>query len=431
MGIGIGPCEWPLIACHDVDADEDSCGQCNAYGRLDEDKREIIDAVATEYLWRWTGKRFGRCEITVRPCREQCCDDVCGYDDGVHSSSLLRPVLIGGNWHNLSCGSCGDSCSCDSLCEVMLPGPVDSIVDVLVDGIPLLDVEYRVDNHRRLVRVPWADHGRDGTDFDVDSSNPAAGIFRYADYGIWNANVTGWSGSLDLPTSQAAGDSAQTQWPPAVSSARGQYVRMWVPPLTSVAITTPERGVTIWRTPPSDSNGPHDDVAGTYGGGAEGREYLVRFDGDQAVEWTAGGPGVEVREIGFLTLGDDDRCWPTCQRLDLPTTEPGTFAVTYRRGVSVPHGGQVAAWMLACELAKAWCGSDDCALPKRVQTITRQGVTMALLDDGAGLERGRTGIFLVDSWVASIVDADRQNARRGGKVFSINKRKRFTNTSGT
>lgn len=45
-------------------------------------------------------------------------------------------------------------CSCTSLSEVALPGPVYAISEVRVDGVILTpDVDYRLDNNRLLVRL--------------------------------------------------------------------------------------------------------------------------------------------------------------------------------------------------------------------------------------------------------------------------------------
>lgn len=101
-----------------------------------------------------------------------------------------------------------------------------------------------------------------------------------------------------------------------------------------------------------------------------------------------------------------------------PITEIDTFQVTYMRGIDVPMGGQVAAGRLACELAKAACGDNTCALPKRVQTITRQGVTVGLLDSFDDVDKGRTGIWLIDSWVASMNIPQ----SRAGRVLSPDRR---------
>lgn len=99
----------------------------------------------------------------------------------------------------------------------------------------------------------------------------------------------------------------------------------------------------------------------------------------------------------------DGEVWPRCQNmLADPATDQDTFEVTYERGIEVPIGGQVAAGRLACELALAACGSDACALPERVTTITRQGVTVGFADTYEDLKQGGTGIYSIDTWVASV-----------------------------
>ena len=117
----------------------------------------------------------------------------------------------------------------------------------------------------------------------------------------------------------------------------------------------------------------------------------------------------------------DGGTWPTCQRLDLPAGEPGTWVVEYARGVAVPVGGQIAAGLLACELAKAMCGDSTCQLPRRVTSVTRQGVSIgAVLDPFEDLRDGRTGIWAIDSWVASV----NAPAPRASRVLSPDLRRR-------
>lgn len=104
-------------------------------------------------------------------------------------------------------------------------------------------------------------------------------------------------------------------------------------------------------------------------------------------------------------LRTDGGEWPTCQDMnaDPATVGANTMQVTYDIGVPVPMGGRVAAAVLACQMARAACGGDGCDLPQRLQSITRQGVTMNVLDSFTDLyEKGTTGIWIVDSWVASV-----------------------------
>lgn len=138
-------------------------------------------------------------------------------------------------------------------------------------------------------------------------------------------------------------------------------------------------------------------------------------------------PPTSWRLDGELLFRTDGEAWPTCQDLTLPTTEVGTWQVLYARGTPVPHGGQIAAGILACELAKAACRDVSCALPQRVQTLTRQGVTMAMIDDFRGIEKGHTGIWLIDSWVTSVVSPTRPSRvysvdvppRRQGREYTV------------
>lgn len=107
--------------------------------------------------------------------------------------------------------------------------------------------------------------------------------------------------------------------------------------------------------------------------------------------------------------------WPCCRRPDQVPDERIEVEFTY--GEQPPPAGVLAAATLACELirAKEADGDDNqCRLPQRVQTITRQGVTMALLDPMSFLENGRTGIYEVDLFLSAYVDSG--GARRSGVV---------------
>jgi hypothetical protein len=251
-----GPCEWPVSYAE--------CGPCEVLDALDADERLRFETIAAEYLWNWTGRVYGACTAVVRPCRSDC-DTVSTFWGGgpYPGGAPWHPVVVGGRWYNITCGRCGDPCSCGgNPAALRLPGPVASVEQVLLDGAPLDAGSYRVDN----------------------------------------------------------------------------------------------------------------------------RALLVRTDG-------AG--------------------WPTCQDIDAPATGEGTWDVSYTMGLEVPLGGQAAAGTLACELAKAACSDASCQLPQRVQTVTRQGVTVAVLDAFEDVEKGRTGIWAVDAWVASVTQP-----RRGGTVMS-------------
>jgi hypothetical protein len=116
---------------------------------------------ATDFLYLATAQRFEYCQVTLRPCRDECYPNTSGnlffgYPQW-WGSQWPYPMKIGANWVNLACGYCVDGCSCATISQVTLPGPVREIVQVLVDGEVLLPgVDYRLDNYRSLVRLGGA-----------------------------------------------------------------------------------------------------------------------------------------------------------------------------------------------------------------------------------------------------------------------------------
>jgi hypothetical protein len=115
----------------------------------------IAVATATETLYALTGMRFGLCEVTLRPCRDDCTDGRFYDDFGPPwtGQAWPQPALIGGLWFNLTCGSCTSGCGCARVSEVRLPAPVYDITEVVIDGEVLPASAYRLDNHRLLVRT--------------------------------------------------------------------------------------------------------------------------------------------------------------------------------------------------------------------------------------------------------------------------------------
>lgn len=94
---------------------------------------------------------------------------------------------------------------------------------------------------------------------------------------------------------------------------------------------------------------------------------------------------------------------------------PCNIEVTYSYGNYPPTSGKMAARTLAIEFAKLWSGDDDCALPQRVTSISRQGVSYTLLDSQDFIEELKTGIYAVDLFLKS-VNPDKARAR--SRVFS-------------
>lgn len=112
---------------------------------------------ATRTLWALSGRRFGTCTVTLRPCRYDCMENWNAYPLWDWPTGYSMPPW---DWYTVpySCGSCPGNCSCGSLSEVILPSPVNTVVSVKMDGTPMVTggSAYRVDDNRFLVRTDGA-----------------------------------------------------------------------------------------------------------------------------------------------------------------------------------------------------------------------------------------------------------------------------------
>ncbi len=106
-------------------------------------------------------------------------------------------------------------------------------------------------------------------------------------------------------------------------------------------------------------------------------------------------------DFGGRLVRTDGELWPCCQDLSEDVGAVGTWFIELAHGVNPPQGGKSAAVKLACELVKACVGA-DCDLPQRVTSLTRQGVSMTLIDPQEFLSEGRTGLYEVDLWLATV-----------------------------
>lgn len=132
----VGPCDgWdPDVSC---------CPDWDTYSTTLQ--QSAID-YATFVLWAATGRRFGLCTRTVRPCTGAFCSE--GVNGYYWADGGWKPYILNGVWRNGGCG-----CACSISCQVYLPGPVNSIVSVMVDGEVVDPLTYRVDNGMWLVRT--------------------------------------------------------------------------------------------------------------------------------------------------------------------------------------------------------------------------------------------------------------------------------------
>ena len=107
------------------------------------------------------------------------------------------------------------------------------------------------------------------------------------------------------------------------------------------------------------------------------------------------------------------------------TWTPSNVEITYTYGTPPPLAGKNAARMLATELIKLYENDDSCALPQRVTSISRQGVSYTVLDNQDFIAEGRTGLYAVDLFLKT---ANPDNARARARVFTpdVPKARRIT-----
>lgn len=227
--------------------------------------------IASELLWSLSGRQFGLCATTLRPCRDDCYGDTWSSALGT-MTSYPQPLLYAGNWYNITCGTCTSGCSCTSVSQVTLPGPIYEITQVKVDGVVLTPgVDYRLDDYRLLVR-----------------------------------------------------------------------------------------------------------------------------------------------------LGGDS--WPLCNDINLADTEVGTWSVTFRSGRPLPELGKLALGVMTDEFIKMLLCNTDCKLPKPVQSLSRQGVSLTFIDPNQLFANGRTGLYIPDMFISTYNPG---GMRRRAQVYNIDSPQRY------
>lgn len=163
-----GPCAWNVQF--------NPC--CDCWDGLDPQQQQAAIEYATTVLWAATGKQFGECPQTVRPCGRYCSDGGGAgwvWNDGLFSPWV--PYIFNGVWRNCWCGDGPGCCKCEPRCQVYLEGPVTSVSQVIVDGFLVDPSSYRVDDRKWLVRTDgecWTEC----QDYNVDSG-----------LGVFNANT--------------------------------------------------------------------------------------------------------------------------------------------------------------------------------------------------------------------------------------------------
>jgi hypothetical protein len=143
-------------------------------------------------------------------------------------------------------------------------------------------------------------------------------------------------------------------------------------------------------------------------------QLRLRHKPVQSVERVTTGEGDLVQGEDFVIANDAYLLRTNRGAWDFETG----VEVEYTYGTLPPAMGRQAAIALANQLVLAYEGSDNCTLPDRVTSVSRQGVSLTILDPQDFLKEGRTGIYEVDLFLSV---SNPTGAQKRAKVFSPDK----------
>lgn len=392
------------------------------------DPQIIEDSIqaASEMLWALTGRQFGVCDVTIRPCATKGSCNPCpdggelpffGYGGWSYGSYPWYPQHTAAGWINVRPCGCQSSCGCAPLCETALPYPTCSINEVKVNGISLAPALYRIDDFNKLVRLAG-----DMNVENLQSANP--------DVTVAGSNQTGVGLELPLnaPTQynvvlggNRRGITLDYVWGPGVSgtiSTFGIAGGEWDYEVISGNPSNVSRlGQTITVGPPQDA-------------GSNARLRIRMTDPgtitDFFVQHTLTG-SLFLSQVAWIDESSGSgQCWPDCQDLSVDDNQPNTYSINLSYGRPVPALVKAAAAKLACEFILS-CVGQPCALPQRVTQIQRQGVSMTLIDPQTFLTQGFTGIYIVDQ---AILTYNPRRLLRQASVYSPDASPKWRRTTG-
>lgn len=118
----------------------------------------------------------------------------------------------------------------------------------------------------------------------------------------------------------------------------------------------------------------------------------VKLNGDVLIE------GTDYRVDGNAVIALGSTVWPLTQNLTLPDTEDDTFSIEFYNAIRPDDYAAYACALLAIQFARACTNKGNCALPKNVISVVRQGVSFTL--PTGSFPNGETGIREIDGFIA-------------------------------
>lgn len=139
---------------------------------------------ASEVLWELSGRRYGQCEVTLRPCRPSCAPGGASWWPLTGTDTSWWPYGPE-TWLAAACGACRGGCACTTVSELDLPAPgVAAVQQVLVDGVAMADDAWALYDGMTLART-------DGESWPLcqDWAVPVSGVGAWSVRVLWGREV--------------------------------------------------------------------------------------------------------------------------------------------------------------------------------------------------------------------------------------------------
>lgn len=389
---------------------------------------EIENAItwAQGYLFRRTARLFtGKCTQTLYPCRGNNCDDKAGLNwwfpqFGYPSYPFsLGPEGFGNYWQ-----TCHDDCCIPC---VPLPGPICEVEEIVVNGFVLPPSAYRVNGFYEICRVDGLLWPRSNDLTAVSDPycqmralpGPAPTIPGVG--GVTIAIAPTGAQTYDVTINDPSQDNIVSDPAGGLNDLAGS--------LPSCLDGTDTAAVYHFEINGEEFDIPFGILTNVLAPVASGNgaSVLLQLDfsvltGCSQVD-VAAGVTEERLEALYQTIGttvapivaSSVEC-----RTEFSVTADGsrdrTWQITYSYGTPIPDDARLAAASLACQVALARCGSDNCRLPGNVASIAREDTlyTFMTSEDMAG--KMMTGLPEVDLWVQSV---NPHGAIQRGNVYGV------------
>lgn len=110
--------------------------------------RQEHEDMAVSILWALSGRQFGQCPVTIRPCPEGSTYRTARWSPLPSYGPGFSPIFESGEWRNVGCSCLGSGCRVSGPRLIHLPGPVGEIVEIRIADVVLDPDNYEIEGDR-------------------------------------------------------------------------------------------------------------------------------------------------------------------------------------------------------------------------------------------------------------------------------------------